>query len=55
METTKKPVIHYAWIVLLATIVMNFFYSIVFSSFSMYAASILEANPDITRTAYSSD
>ena len=53
METNKKPVIHYAWIVLLATIVMNFFYSIVFSSFSMYAASILEANPDITRTAYS--
>ena len=53
METTKKPLLHYAWVVLLATIVMNFFYSIVFSSFSMYAATILNANPDISRTAYS--
>ena len=53
METVKKPKLHYAWIVLLATIVMNFFYSIVFSSFSMYGATILEANPELSRTAYS--
>lgn len=53
METTKKPIFHYAWVVLIATIVMNFFYSITYSSFGMYAASVLEANPSITRTAYS--
>ena len=53
METKKASAFHYAWVVLIATVVMNFFYSIVFSSFSMYAASILEANPEITRTAYS--
>ncbi len=53
METNKKSSFHYAWIVLIATIVMNFCYSVVFSSFSMYAPSVLEANPGITRTAYS--
>lgn len=53
MEAGKKKLFHYAWVVLIATIVMNFFYSIVYSSFNLYAASILDANPDISRTAYS--
>ena len=54
MATEKKAgFFHYAWVVLIATIVMNFFYSVVFSSFGLYAASILEANPEISRTAYS--
>lgn len=50
---TKKSAFHYAWVVLLATIAMNFFFSVVYSTFSLYAASVLEANPSITRTAYS--
>ena len=45
--------LHYAWVVLVATVIMNFFYSIVYSSFSLYAASILEKYPEISRTAYS--
>lgn len=49
----RQSKFHYAWIVLIATVVMNFFYSIVFSTFSLYAASILEGNPEFTRTAYS--
>ena len=53
MEEKRTSGFHYAWIVLIATVVMNFFFSIVYSSFSMYGASVLEANPDITRTAYS--
>lgn len=53
METTKKPVLHYAWIVFIATVVMNFFFSIVYSTFSLYAASIYEKYPDLSRTAYS--
>lgn len=53
MSSNKKSALHYAWVVLIATVVMNFFYSIVFSSFGMYAASVLEANPEISRTAYS--
>lgn len=53
MEEKRTSGFHYAWVVLIATIVMNFFFSIVYSSFSMYGASVLEANPDITRTAYS--
>lgn len=53
METKKTSLLHYAWVVLIATVIMNFFYSIVYSSFSMYAASVLESNPGITRTAYS--
>ena len=51
--TTKKTVFHYAWIVLIATVFMNFFYSVSYSSFSLYAASILEKYPSISRTAYS--
>ncbi len=53
MENKKASWLHYAWVVLIATVVMNFCYSIVYSSFSLYAAKVLEANPDITRTAYS--
>ena len=53
MSSNKKSAFHYAWVVLIATVVMNFFYSIVFSSFGVYAASVLEANPGISRTAYS--
>lgn len=53
MNTKKKPVLHYAWVVLLATVVMNFFYSVVYSSFSMYGASILAKYPELSRTAYS--
>lgn len=53
MEEKRTSGFHYAWIVLIATIVMNFFFSIVYSSFSMYGASVLADNPDITRTAYS--
>ena len=53
MEEKRTSGFHYALVVLIATIVMNFFFSIVYSSFSMYGASVLEANPDITRTAYS--
>ncbi len=53
MKNEKKSFLHYAWVVLIATVVMNFFYSVTYSSFSMYAASVLEANPHITRTAYS--
>ena len=53
MENKKSNVFHYAWVVLISTIIMNFFYSVVFSSFSMYAASVLKENPGITRTAYS--
>ena len=49
----KKTGFHYAWIVFAATVVMNFVFSIVYSTFSLYAAKVLEANPDITRTAYS--
>ncbi len=52
MKKSKLP-FHYAWVVVVATILMNFFYSIVYSSFSLYGASILAKNPDITRTAYS--
>lgn len=51
--TKKKSALHYAWIVLIATVIMNFFYSIVFSTFSLYAAPILEGNPNFSRTAYS--
>lgn len=53
MENKKTSFFHYAWVVLIATVVMNFFYSVVYSSFSMYAASILETYPEISRTAYS--
>ena len=53
MENAKRSGFHYAWVVFLLTVLMNFVYSIVYSSFSLYAASILEANPHITRTAYS--
>lgn len=53
MNTKKSSVLHYAWVVLLATVVMNFFYSVVYSSFSMYGASILAKYPDLSRTAYS--
>ena len=49
----KKTGFHYAWIVFVATVVMNFVFSIVYSTFSLYAGKVLEANPDITRTAYS--
>lgn len=49
----KKHAFHYAWVVFLATVLMNFFFSVVYSSFNLYAASILEANPEISRTAYS--
>lgn len=49
----KKSAFHYAWVVFIATVVMNFFFSVVYSSFNLYAASILEANPEISRTAYS--
>lgn len=53
METTKKPILHYAWIVFAATIIMNFFFSIVYSTFSLYAASIYAKYPELSRTAYS--
>ena len=53
MNSNKKSAFHYAWVVLISTVIMNFFYSIVFSSFGVYAASVLEANPEISRTAYS--
>ena len=53
MENKKPAWFHYAWVVLIATVVMNFFYSIVYSSFSLYAASVLEKYPNISRTAYS--
>ena len=53
MEKTHKLTFHYAWVVLVATVLMNFFYSIVYSSFSLYAASILDKYPEISRTAYS--
>ncbi|MCF0137004.1 MAG: MFS transporter [Oscillospiraceae bacterium] len=53
METTKKSGFHYAWVVFVATVVMNFFFSVVYSTFSLYAASILTAHPGISRTAYS--
>ncbi len=53
MENKKTGWFHYAWVVLIATVVMNFFYSIVYSSFSLYAASVLEKYPNISRTAYS--
>lgn len=53
MENSGKSSFHYAWVVLVATVLMNFFYSIVYSSFSLYAASILEKYPEISRTAYS--
>ena len=53
METPRKSSFHYAWVILVATVLMNFFYSIVYSSFSLYAASILEKYPEISRTAYS--
>ena len=49
----KKHAFHYAWVVFLATVLMNFFFSVVYSSYNLYAASILEANPEISRTAYS--
>ena len=50
MERSK---FHYAWIVFAVTVLMNFFYSIVFNTFALYAASILEGNPEFTRTTYS--
>lgn len=53
MENSGKSSFHYAWVVLVATVLMNFFYSIVYSSFSLYAASILEKYSEISRTAYS--
>lgn len=53
MESKKKPALHYAWIVLFATVLMNFFFSVVYSTFSLYAASIYEKYPDLSRTAYS--
>ncbi|MBQ0072252.1 MAG: hypothetical protein KBS81_10455, partial [Spirochaetales bacterium] len=53
MNNEKKLPFHYAWVVVAATIVMNFFYSIIYSSFSLYAASILAKYPTITRTSYS--
>lgn len=49
----QKTGFHYAWIVLIATVFMNFFYSIAFSTFSLYGPSILEANPEFSRAAYS--
>lgn len=49
----KKTGFHYAWIIFAATVLMNFVFSIVYSTFSLYAAKVLEGNPDITRTAYS--
>ena len=52
METEKKTTgFHYAWVILVATVLMNFFYSVTYSSFGLYAASVLEAHPNITRTA----
>lgn len=50
---SKKSGFHYAWVVFAATVVMNFVFSIVYSTFSLYAAKVLEGNPNITRTAYS--
>ena len=52
MKKLKLP-FHYAWVVIVATILMNFFYAIVYSSFSMYGASILAKFPNMSRTAYS--
>lgn len=53
MQQVKKPGLHYAWIVLFATVIMNFFFSVVYSTFSLYAASIYETYPELSRTAYS--
>lgn len=54
MDTEKKTSgFHYAWVILVATVLMNFFYSVTYSSFGLYAAKVLEAHPNITRTAYS--
>ncbi len=52
MKKVKLP-FHYAWVVIVATVAMNFFYSIVYSSFSLYGSSILAKFPEISRTAYS--
>lgn len=52
MKKIKLP-FHYAWVVVVATILMNFFYAIVYSSFGMYGASILAKFPDMSRTSYS--
>lgn len=49
----KHSGFHYAWVVFIATVLMNFFYSISFSTFGLYGPSVLEAYPDISRTAYS--
>lgn len=31
----KKSAFHYAWVVFIATVVMNFFFSVVYSSFNL--------------------
>ncbi|MBR5951267.1 MAG: MFS transporter, partial [Actinomycetaceae bacterium] len=50
----KKSGFHYAWVVFLATIVMTFVYSIVFNTFSLYAADIAASKAfDNNRTMYS--
>lgn len=53
MKKDSKLPFHYAWVVVIATILMNFFYSIIYSSFSIYGASILAKYPEISRTSYS--
>lgn len=54
MEGTKsKSWKHYAWVILAATVVMNFFYAVAYSTFTLYTAPILERFPEFSRTSYS--
>ncbi len=54
MEITRKTSLwYYAWIIMVATVIMNFFYAVSYSTFSLYTASILERFPGLSRTAYS--
>ena len=51
-ETQKKSWWHYAWVIMAATVVMNFFYAVAYSTFSLYTAPILERFPEFSRTSY---
>ena len=53
MENKKSGIMHYAWLVLLATIIFNFFYAMTYSTISLYMVPWLEAFPQYTRTAFS--
>ncbi len=54
MEETKKASWwHYAWVVMLATVIMNFFYAVAYSTFNLYMAPVLTQFPEFSRTGYS--